>query len=111
MNDSLTVYLGLLGAAVVLLVLVHGWWQSRSASVRQVKRLPIEPVDSTLGGGVEAVAGPLGAAVPNPHQVPPVRKGHARLDPLIDAIATITIDAPVSGDHVLLHVPASRRHV
>ena len=107
MNDSLTLYLGLLGAAVVLLVLVHGWWQSRSASVRQAKRLPIEPVDSSLGTAGEALVNDGAAAHPTP--VPPVRKGHARLDPLIDAIATITIDSPVSGDHVLLHVPASRR--
>jgi hypothetical protein len=37
------------------------------------------------------------------------RKASARLDPLIDAIAPITLEAPVSGELALTHLPPSRR--
>lgn len=112
MNDSLTLYLGILGAAVVLAVLLHGWWQSRRVSVRQPKRAPVEPVDSSLGAPLDGLPtqpmadGP-GAALAGTS--PPARKFGPRLDPLVDAIATITLDGPVSGDHVMLHLPPSRR--
>ena len=38
----------------------------------------------------------------------PARKT-ARLDPLIDAIATLALEAPVTGDLALVHLPPSRR--
>ena len=38
----------------------------------------------------------------------PARRA-ARLDPLIDAIAPLALDAPVSGEAVLLHLPPTRR--
>jgi hypothetical protein len=40
---------------------------------------------------------------------PPVKRNQPRLDALIDAIATLTLDSPVSGDNVLLHLPTTRR--
>lgn len=37
------------------------------------------------------------------------RKGLPRLDPLIDALVALRLDAPVSGDMVLQHLPPTRR--
>jgi hypothetical protein len=37
------------------------------------------------------------------------RRGVPRLDALIDAIAPLTIEAPISGEMVLAHLPTSRR--
>ncbi len=45
------------------------------------------------------------AAVPPP----PIRRAAVRLDALIDAIATLTLDAPISGAMAHTHLPPSRR--
>ena len=101
-----------LGAVVLLAVLLHGWWQSRRVSVRQPRWAPQEPTDSTVS--TDALSGEhtsmVDAAVsPTLPGAPPVRKGMARLDPLVDAIATITLEHPLTGDQVLAHLPPSRR--
>src|SRR5258706_11004852 len=46
---------------------------------------------------------------PTPIEPRAPKRASARLDALIDAIAPITIDAPISGEVVLLHLPAARR--
>lgn len=112
MQDSLTLYLAVLGAVVLLAVLVHGWWQSRRVSVRQPRWAPQEPTDSSVGTdalNAERTSLMDATVAPVMPGTPPVRKGVARLDPLVDAIATITLEGPVSGDHVLLHMPTTRR--
>ena len=52
--------------------------------------------------------GTLAADDHSPLRAPLPRKA-ARLDPLIDAIAMLTLDAPVTGDLALVHLPPSRR--
>lgn len=42
-------------------------------------------------------------------QLPSQRRPLPRLDPLVDAMAAISLDAPVSGDFLLQHLPGSRR--
>jgi len=114
MTDSLTLYLGLLGAAVLLLVLVHGWWQARRTAARQPKRVPMEPVDPLAASLDDIPTQPMDAPGGDardgmPGGAPPVRRGGVRLDPLVDAIAVLTLESPLSGDHILLHVPPTRR--
>ncbi len=110
MNDSLTLYLAVLGAAVLLAVLAHGWWQARRTAARQPKRVPMEPVDPLAAKYDDVPTQPMDVADDSPgHGTPPLRRGHVRLDPLIDAIAVLTIESPMSGDHILAHVPPSRR--
>ena len=128
----------MLGGAVLAGVIAHGTWQARKAASRQPKRA-LEPVDGTAsaeaGHGANGVARVVypsaeavarrqpwelppegaaldagdGAALPEMPAQPPVRRTGPKLDALIDAIATITLDAPNSGDHLLLHVPSTRR--
>jgi hypothetical protein len=78
----------------------EGAVSSRSA----LDEVPTQPMDDLPDGG-----GAPGKAAPGLPSMPPVKRGTARLDALVDAIATISIDAPMSGDHILLHVPSSRR--
>ncbi len=109
----------LAGAAVLALVLLaaHGWWrqwQVRRALPRQPLGTATEPperVEPTLGSDEAGqTAGPLepGAAAV-PAQRPGAARREARLDPLIDAIIPLVLEAPVSGDAALLHLP-SKRH-
>jgi hypothetical protein len=87
---------------------VHGAWTAR----REQPRLPQPPLgaepalrqEPTLGAG-EPAGEPLD---PRPLPVAGPRKP-ARVDALIDAIASITPDTPVSAELALQHFPGSRR--
>ncbi len=107
MNISLTAALGLLGAAVLLAVLLHGWWRTRRAGPRQALAEPTPAADRqdpALGAEAGAQADLPAAAAQRllPRRV-------ARLDALIDAIVPLALDAPVTGEAVLAHLPPSRR--
>ncbi len=146
MSNSLTLYLALLGGAVLAAVIAHGTWTARKAAARQPKRalepvdgqehsggdtLPLNPGDDGLPAGASRMTHPSGEAATlrmpwattagegtqgaadtategEPAQ-PPVRRTGPRLDALIDAIATVTLEGPTTGDHLLLHLPTSRR--
>ncbi|WP_286746416.1 cell division protein FtsZ [Aquabacterium sp. UBA2148] len=122
MNHSLTLYLAILGGIVLAAVVAHGAWTARRAAANQPRRATLEPVDSSVqsglsldsvptepmvdaGGPVSPEFAPNAAAT----SLPPVRRGGPRLDALVDAIATLTIESPLSGDHILLHLPPTRR--
>ena len=62
----------------------------------------------TVPDGLHDADGTLASDDHSPLRVPLPRKA-ARLDPLIDAIAALTLDAPVTGDLALVHLPPSRR--
>lgn len=104
---TLMVALAIVAGLVLLAVVVHGAWTAR----REQPRLPQPPVgadsalrqEPTLGTG-EQPAAPAEARLP---VAAPRRQ--ARVDALIDAIASITPDAPVSAELALQHYPGSRR--
>jgi len=100
---SLTTALLLTAAGVVAALIAHGWWSARRAAPRQAAGLA-QP--EPLRERVEPTLGPLPAVVATP---PAPRRSGVRIDALIDAIATLGLDAPVSGDTVLAHLPVSRR--
>lgn len=131
MTFTLTEALMLAGAAVMLALLVHGWWLARRARPRDA-----EPARGTLRsepglGGSAAPApdalesvldvlheGDAAAASVNAHAdtLPMVvrpgagpRKPSLRLDGLIDVLATLHLENPVSGDAALVHLPPTRR--
>lgn len=130
MTDNLTLALAVLGGAVLIGVVVHGAWQARKAGPKKVdlKAARTEPREPVLGtvphdnvpdeykqnqdpnGRVAPHLGDdslsLGSAVAGralPRRVTP------RIDALIDAIVPMTLEAPVTGDAVLSHLPGSRR--
>lgn len=120
MSNSLTLYLAILGGVVLAAVVAHGAWTARRAAALQPKRAVLEPHDGSAHGVAELGGTSLDEVPTQPMEIddtaealtpslPPVKRGGQRLDALIDAIATISIESPLSGDHILLHVPTTRR--
>ena len=112
---DLTLMQGLAGVGVLVLVgvVVQGFWSARKASPRQAEggdggrqEPTLAAADGTAAPHPDAAAE---AASPFTELRPAAPRRTARLDPLIDAIATLTLEAPVSGDMALLHLPPSRR--
>ena len=111
--SSLQVSLAVLGGLVLAAVLAHGLWQARRS---EVKRAVDEPLP--VAAPQEPSFGPsVGADDRSDHpaaaRVEPMlalaRRASAKLDALIDAIATIALDSPASGETALAHLPPTRR--
>lgn len=111
---SLTVALALFGAAVLAAMAGHAWWQARRAQPRRVVAArPVEAREPVLGepGGEPA----LDAGAPDEGSVAPAaelrapRRSAVRLDALIDAIATLSVEVQISGEMALSHLPPTRR--
>ncbi|MEO7245138.1 MAG: cell division protein FtsZ [Rubrivivax sp.] len=109
---SLTWALGLL-AAIVIVVLA---WQAYGPARRRAGQA------GATGRGRRSVGAPTAAERTEPSldaaptDPPPLVERRPagprptpRLDALIDAIGTLGVDAPVSGELVLAHLPSSRR--
>jgi hypothetical protein len=104
---SLTLALTILGAVVLAALLAHGWWSARRASPRQADApLVAERVEPAFAEPLAVPSQPL--AHGTERRQPALRRA-ARLDALIDAIVPLTLEAPVSGELVLAHWPATRR--
>ncbi|MBK1612006.1 cell division protein FtsZ [Rubrivivax gelatinosus] len=110
---TLTTALSIVGGLVLLALIVQGWLATRRAGPRRAEALPPAPdrVEPGLGTGAPAAgendAEPGFAAGTHAHAAPLRRP--ARLDALIDAIVPMTLDAPVTGDFLLSHLPPTRR--
>lgn len=106
MNMSLGTALALFGAVVLLALALHGWWTTRRAA-------PTPKPAPQAEAGAERVEPPMDhdvvdvEAEPAALRQPPRRT--PRLDALIDALVPMALDAPVSGEMALQHLPPSRR--
>lgn len=115
---SLTELLAIAGGLVLAGVVAHGAWAARKAGPKRA--LPqTEPVmggeraEPDMGEARDAVAEPFAPQALD-ETVPSVlraasRKPSTRVDALIDAIATITVEQPITGELALAHLPPSRR--
>jgi len=106
---SLTEMLAILGGLVLAGVIAHGAWTARKAGPRRAEP-PVEGqrIEPGMTDAAEpAVQVVLDETMPAVSRQP--RKASARIDALIDAITTITLDSPVSGEMALSHLPPSRR--
>ena len=115
--STLTIALASLGGVVLAGVIAHGAWQARKAGPKRPDMQPrAEPREPVMGA---PVADALAGNAPHVHDtaelpahVPDRRTNKRimnRLDALIDAIAPITVEAPISGDMVMAHLPPTRR--
>ncbi|MDC8786196.1 cell division protein ZipA C-terminal FtsZ-binding domain-containing protein [Roseateles koreensis] len=125
---TLTSLLAILGGLILAVVVAHGAWSARKAGPRRAEQL--EPMmDGTRHEpGMAAQGSPQGtlddsmafnstasddsyvaADQTAPAVARPMRKPSARIDALIDAIATLTLEQPISGEMALSHLPGSRR--
>lgn len=109
MSLSLTELLAIAGGAVLVGVVAHGAWAARKAGPKRAVPPLEEPhFDApplTAAGAAEAES--LEATLPSVAR--PLRRPSARIDALIDAIATLTVEGPVSGEMALQHQPGSHR--
>jgi hypothetical protein len=103
--SSLQIGLAIAGGLVLAAVVAHGAWNSRKNAPRQAQTgLSTEPLDSSL---------------PPPSLIDPVfsdsmfavapLERKLSLDALIDVIAPIGLDSPVSGEAALAAMPHTRR--
>ncbi len=111
--SNLTIALIGLAALVLVALGVHGVWTARRAGRRQeatmeVRRAPVEP-GFEVPGEAAAARGSEMPALASAGDGLRAKRQAARIDPLIDAIATLGVEQPVSGDHLLAHLPGSLR--
>ena len=121
---TLTTALWVLGGVVLLALVLHTGWTIRRAAPRRADGPAAQSrVEPAMGGEAPVAAGqdafdrPLAPAAAEAEAVTaamaeaPLRalRRVARLDALIDAIAPLSLDAPVSGELALAHLPASWR--
>ncbi|MBY0237592.1 MAG: cell division protein FtsZ [Burkholderiaceae bacterium] len=116
---SLTTMLAILGGLILAAVVAHGAWSARKAGPRRAEQLEPLMDGQRLEPGLNPLTGD--SAEPQvdgqarvcddslPVVARPSRKPSARIDALIDAIATLTLEAPISGEMALSHLPGSRR--
>ncbi len=121
--SNLQLGLAIIGGLVLAAVIAYNTWTSRRNAPRQAQPEPPAEPDSAGSGGSGGSAGQGGAdalarqepsfdpgfdpaMAPMPLPVPEKKPG---LDALIDVIAPIALDAPVSGDAALAALPPTRR--
>jgi hypothetical protein len=112
--SNLTIALSVLAGVVIAALAAHGVWMARRAAERRTVTMVArpEPVEPTLGdpdadGAATADAPDPGAALPVDRARS--RRGAARIDALIDGVISLSLDAPLSGDFVVQHLPPTRR--
>lgn len=112
MSMTLTTLLAILGGLVLAGVIAHGAWTARKAGPKRA----VPPLEEPhFDSPPAALADAGGVAAPDPLEVTlpavarPARRASSRVDALIDAIAPITVEAPISGELALQHQPGSRR--
>ncbi|MBL8315156.1 MAG: cell division protein FtsZ [Rubrivivax sp.] len=101
---TLTTALVILGVVVLAALAVQSWWAMR-------RDRPREPGEAAEGPA--RVEPSLHDTEPGLADEPPALRATGkltpRLDALIDAIAPLALDGPITGELVLQHLPSSRR--
>lgn len=110
--SNLTVGLAILGGLVLAAIVAHGAWSSRKNAPRRAQPEPVGPASGhtasprSQSDTAERADPVLHDSAPLPLMLPERRPG---LDALIDVIAPVVVDAPVSGDAALAAMPHTRR--
>jgi hypothetical protein len=111
---SLMLALAIVGALALAAVVAHGMWTARKADIKRAespltapseRRDNAERVEPALDQPVLLEDEVSAAAAPRALR----QRASARLDALIDAIAPLTLEAPVSAELALTHLPTTRR--
>lgn len=102
---TLTTALAVLAALILVALAVHGLWRTRQA---QPRRAAVD-ANAAAPGRVEPSMGVAPATDADAPMRAAAPRREPRIDALIDAIAPLALDTPLSGDMVLAHLPPSRR--
>jgi hypothetical protein len=132
-SGSLQLSLAVLGGLGLAGLVAYNTWTARKNGVRSVTTpadapakptQPAQPTDPVFDSpdNVPTIPNPLAAELApeatesraeplaEPVLTPPVPRRYVpRLDPLIDALATVSLEAPVTAEHALAHLPTTRR--
>ncbi|MDE2146152.1 MAG: cell division protein FtsZ [Burkholderiales bacterium] len=111
MSLSLTLALAGLGLLVLAALALQGWWSTRRARPRRGSALAPVPDRQEPALGGETLPGPAAesGALPEPGLPRTAMRRLPRLDALIDALVPLALEAPISGDLALAHLPPTRR--
>lgn len=104
--SSLQISLLVAGGVALLAVVLYNQWVSRRSAPRQADPSVALPGQSSAEGTEAVTADP---ALDEEFRSLPLPDRKPLLDALIDVIATIEVDLPVSGDAALAALPATRR--
>jgi len=113
--STLTIALASLGGLVLAGIVAQGAWAARKAGPKRaaMQAAPTElrePVmDDAVGGDADDTADAAERREPVVSERRANKRLVQRLDALIDSIATLTLEAPISGSFVLAHLPTTRR--
>lgn len=107
--SNLTLGLAIAGGLVLAAVVAHGAWSTRRNVPRQAQ--PEAPDSPNDGGQLAGIEPSLDASSFDEALIPPpvVDRKPGGMDALIDVMAPIALDAPVSGDAALAAMPHTRR--
>jgi hypothetical protein len=113
--STLTIALASLGGVVLAGVVAHGAWQARRAGPKRASKAREEPSADAARARDEPGLDDCGdGQAPADASTPPSRRLSRRLplqlDALIDAFASLTLDAPVSGEALASQL-SSKRHI
>lgn len=112
---SLQLSLAIVGGLVLAAVVAHGAWQARRSEVKRPVADPVAPpapreaIEPSFDVPAPPPAADDAEALPRIEPTLGRRNAGPRLDALIDAIATLSLDAPVSGETAIAHLPGTRR--
>lgn len=108
--SNLTVGLAILGGLILAAVVAHGAWTSRKNAPRRAQpesaAAPAGTPRQPQASDDDRAEPALLDSAPLPLALPERRPG---LDALIDVMAPVAVDAPVSGDAALAALPHTRR--
>ena len=104
--------LAVFGGLLLALLALHGWWSTRRGQARRADDIMradgrIEPPMDAAGSERSGQAREAGDTEPAPPR--PLVRAQLRLDALIDALVPLALEAPVSGEFLIAHLPPSRR--
>ena len=103
--STLQIGLAVAGGVVLAAVVAHGAWTSRKMAPRQA--VPEQSAPDCGNAGIEPSLEPDSFS-PDSFSLPAPEKKPG-MDALIDVIAPIALDGPVSGEAALAAMPATRR--
>jgi hypothetical protein len=105
--SSLQIWLAIVGGLVLVVLVAYNAWTSRQNLPKQAEPLVTpEELDALAAADVPSAQGP--GFTDMAHEFPqPDQRG--QLDPLIDVMASMELDTPVSGEAALAALPPVRR--
>ena len=104
--SSLQVSLAGIGGLTLVAVIIYNYWTSRKNAPRQAEP-QTEPLPDQISG--LAASEPQEPVLTDDFASLPQPERKAQLDALIDVIAMVEVDQPVSGDAALAALPSTRR--